>query len=208
MKKYYQLIKDLHLHIGLLISPLIILFSVSVLVLNHNFIDWQEDWQDWMFSVNNEVDKTIEFNVPANDLGKIDYAKDILNQINISGEIANIFKDSIQIYIPVTKPGHRISIRADLTSGIAYIHREHTNLWKKLIWLHKKPGPHNAWISGNWVYTKIWGSTIDLFVVCLLFTSITGITLWYYLQNERKIGLIALLIGFISIASLIISLKI
>ncbi len=196
------------MYIGLFISPLIILFSISALVLNHNFIDWEEDWQKWMFSVNNEVDKIIEFNVPANDLSEIDYAKDILNQINITGEIANIFKDSAQIYIPVTMPGQRISIRADLISSIAYINREQTNLWMKLIWLHKKPGPHNAKISGNWIYTKIWGSLVDLFVICLLFSSITRITLWYYFKNERKMGFIALLIGFISIASLIIALTV
>jgi len=196
------------LHIGLFISPLIILFSLSALVLNHNFIDWEEDWQKWMFSVNNEVDEIIEFKVPANDISEIDYAKDILTQINITGEIANIFKDSVQIYIPVTMPGQRISIRADLISGIAYINSEQKNLWMKLIWLHKKPGPHNAKISGNWIYTKIWGSLVDLFVICLLFSSITGIALWYYFKNERRIGLIALLIGFISIASLTIALTV
>ena len=54
----------------------------------------------------------------------VDYAKDILNQINISGEIAGVFRDSVQMYIPVTKPGHRISIRADIISGVAYIHED------------------------------------------------------------------------------------
>lgn len=206
MKKYLQIIKDLHLYIGLFISPIIILFALSALVLNHNFIDWEEDWQKWMFSVNNQVDTSFEFTVPDNNISEIDFAKDILNQINISGEIANVFKDSNQVYIPVTKPGHRISIKADLISGIAYIHSEQVNLWKRLIWLHKKPGPHNAHISGNWIYTKIWRSMTDLFVICLLFTSITGITLWYYFKNERKNGLIALVIGFISIVSLIIGL--
>jgi hypothetical protein len=208
MKKYYQLIKDLHLHIGLLISPLILIFSLSALILNHNFIDWEEDWQEWMFSVDVIVDETVKFNIPADDSNDLDYARDILNQMNISGEIANIFKDSAQIYIPVTKPGHRISIKADLKSGIAYIHSMQTNLSKEIIWLHKKPGPHNASISGNWLYTRIWQSLVDIFVVCLFFTTVTGVVIWYYLRNERNIGLIALLIGFISMASLIFGLTV
>jgi hypothetical protein len=70
------------------------------------------------------------------------------------------------------------------------------------------PGPHNAKIRGNWIYTKIWGSLIDFFVICLFFSSITGIILWYYYKNDRTIGLISLVIGFLSIASLVIGLTI
>ncbi len=208
MKKYYKIIKDIHLHTGLFTSPFIIIFAISALVLNHNFIDWQEDWQEWYFSVNDTVDNTAGFNTPTSEKTDIDYAKDILKQINISGEIANIFRDSIQIYIPVTKPGYRISIKADIISGIAYIHSEQTNLWRKLAWLHKMPGPHNANIRGNWVYTRIWRSSVDLSVICLFLSSITGVILWYYFKNERNIGLVALLIGFLSIVSLIIGLTI
>ncbi|VAW17583.1 hypothetical protein MNBD_BACTEROID01-712 [hydrothermal vent metagenome] len=208
MRKFYKIIKDIHLHTGLFASPFIIIFSVSALVLNHNFVDWQEDWQEWYFSVNDTVDNTAGFNTPTPDKTDIDYAKGILKQINISGEIAGVFRDSAQMYIPVTKPGYRISIKADLISGIAYIHSEQTNLWRKLAWLHKMPGPHNANIRGNWVYTKIWRSLVDFSVICLFFSGITGVILWYYLKNERIIGLVALLIGFLSIASLIIGLTI
>jgi len=208
VKKYYNVIKDLHFYIGLFISPFIVIFALSALVVNHSFTDWQDDWQDWFFAVNDKVDKTTEYTIPPPDKVDIDYAKDILEQINISGEIAGVFRDSVQMYIPVTKPGHRISIRADIISGIVYIHETETNLWKRLVWLHKMPGPHNANIRGNWIFTKIWELSVDFFVVFLLFSSITGITLWYYFKNERAIGLIALLIGFISIVSLVIGLTV
>lgn len=207
MKKYYKAFSDVHYYIGLFISPFILMFSISTLVLNHNFIDWQEDWQEWSFSVDKKVDRTVEIDFPIADINSIEFAKNILEQIHVSGEIAGIYGDSIQMYIPVTKPGHRISIKADLNSGIAYIHSEKTNFWKKLIWLHKMPGPHNAHIRGNWKFTKIWGSLVDVFTFCLLFSSITGIILWYFLKEERILGLIALSIGLISIALLIIGMK-
>jgi len=206
VKKFYQIIKDLHFYIGLFISPFILVFAISALVLNHDFVDWQDNWQDWYFSVNEKVDETYRIDIPTPDKSNIDFARDIQKQVNISGEIAGVFRDSIQIYIPVTKPGHRVSIRADLVAGLAYIHSEKTNIWKKMIWLHKMPGPHNANIRGNWIYTKIWKSLVDISVIFLLFSSITGITLWYYFKSERIIGLIALLIGFLSIASLVIGL--
>jgi len=208
MKKYYRIIKDLHYYIGLFISPFIIIFALSALVVNHHFTKWQDDWQEWYFSVNDTADKTVGFTIPTSDKSEIDYAKAILTQIGISGEIAGIFRDSIQMYIPVTKPGQRVSVSADLITGIASIHAENTRFWKKLVWLHKMPGPHNANIRGNWIYTKIWASSVDFFVVFLLFSSITGITLWYYFKNERIIGLMALIIGFFSIASLVIGLTV
>ena len=206
MKKYHNLVKDIHFHTSLFISPFIIIFSLSALVLNHNVIDWQEDWRKWTFSVDHTVDKTVGFNIATTDKSDIDYARDILKQVNISGEIANVFRDSIKLYIPVTKPGYRISIKADLKSGIAYVNSEQTNFWKKLIWLHKMPGPHNANIRGNWIYTEFWSSLVDFSIICLFFSGITGIILWYNLKNERNIGLIALIIGLLSIASLIIGL--
>ncbi len=208
MKKYYKKIEDIHLYAGLFISPFIIIFSISALILNHDFIDWQEDWQKWTFSVDDNVDETVKFYLPNTDITEIDYAKDILKQLNITGEISNIFGDSISMYIPVTKPGYRISIKADLISGIAYINSEKVNFWKKLIWLHKMPGPHNANIRGNWMYTQLWSSIVDLSVICLFLSSITGIILWFCLKNERNIGLIALLIGFLSIVSLVIGLTV
>ncbi len=206
MKKYYKLIKDIHLHTGLFISPFIIIFSVSALVLNHSFIDWQEDWQKWTFSVNDTVDRTIKFNSPDTSLTKLEYAKDILKQLEIEGEISNIIGDSLHMYIPVTKPGHRISIKADLVLGTASIHSERTSFWNKLIWFHTMPGPHMANIRGNWALTKLWGSFVDFSVICLFFSSITGVILWYFYKNERKIGIIALAIGLFSMVSLIIGL--
>jgi hypothetical protein len=86
------------------------------------------------------------------------------------------------------------------------MHDKQTSLWKKLVWLHKMPGPHNANIRGNWVPTKIWASLVDVFVICLLFSSIAGIVLWYNFKEERIPGLIALFIGFLSILLLIIGL--
>ncbi|MCK5370607.1 MAG: hypothetical protein KAQ62_18720, partial [Cyclobacteriaceae bacterium] len=61
---------------------------------------------------------------------------------------------------------------------------------------------------GNWINTKFWSSVVDFSVICLFFSSITGIILWYYFKNERSIGLIALLIGFLSIVSLVIGLTV
>jgi hypothetical protein len=207
MKKPYNLFKEIHFHTGLFISPFILIFAMSAIILNHNFVDWQEDWQEWYFSVNEKVDRTVEIDIPSSDNSRMDFAKDIVAQLEISGEIAGIFGDSIQMYIPVTLPGHRHSIKADLIEGKAYINSSRTSLWKRIIWLHKMPGPHNASIRGNWIKTEIWGSAVDLFVICLLFTSITGIVLWSFFKTERTIGIIALCIGFISIALLIIGLK-
>jgi hypothetical protein len=207
MKKYYGLFKNIHFHTGLFISPFILVFSMSVIVLNHHFIDWQEDWQEWFFSVNESVDQTVEIEIPSSDHTRMDFAKNILEQIGVTGEIAGIFGDSTEMYIPVTLPGHRYSIKADLIEGKAYINSSRTSIWKRIIWLHKMSGPHNANIRGNWIKTKIWGSAVDLFVICLLFSSLTGILLWYYLKQERTIGIIALIIGLVSIALLIIGLK-
>lgn len=206
LKKYNSLIKDIHLYTGLFISPFLLVFAISALVLNHNFIDWQEDWQEWSFMVDDKIDETKKIELPAASDNKIEYARGILQAIDIEGEISNIFEDSITLYIPVTKPGYRISIKVNTLSGMVSIRSTPTSFWQKLIWLHKMPGPHNANIRGNWTQTQNWTSLVDFSVMALFFSTITGTILWYNVKNERKTGLIALIIGVLSMASLIIGL--
>jgi hypothetical protein len=98
----------------------------------------------------------------------------------------------------VIKPGEEITIDVDLERQTAAIERRYTDVWETLFYLHKSPGPHNANIRGNWVYTRIWGMLADTMVYFILFISASGIYLWAVIKAERKIGFILLGAGGLS----------
>ena len=69
-------------------------------------------------------------------------------------------------------------------------------------YMHSMPGPHNAAIRGNSGFIKVWRYLVDTIVYSLLFLTISGIFLWYFLQSERKLGLFAAILGILIFSGL------
>ena len=81
MKKYYPLLRSLHLYFGLFISPFVLIFSISVLVFNHpqliNFISPVKP----MGEVKTKLDK-----IPY-DTTDLLTARAIIQKLGIKGEV-------------------------------------------------------------------------------------------------------------------------
>lgn len=93
----------------------------------------------------------------------------------------------------------------DLATGVATLERKDTGAWDALIYLHKMPGPHNATIRGNWLFTRLWGWLADGTVYLLLFLSASGVYLWTVLKADRRSGLISLGVGMLSFMGLVLA---
>jgi hypothetical protein len=143
-KSLYLWIRDLHLYFGLFISPFILIFAATTLLFNHTWKLW-DDRGDVV-----KVEMSVQ--VPT-DIGGVEQAKEILHQVGISGEIRNIFNRRNRLTIRVMKPGYNASIQVNLETGIAVVEQRDTDFWDALMYLHKSPGPHNAKIRGNWIFT-------------------------------------------------------
>ncbi len=194
-KNLYPWTRELHLYFGLFISPFILVFAVSTILFNHTFKPWDKSEVQ-----SAQVSSLV---IPADVKGGtegIEPAKQILRQVNVSGEIGFIRHQPEQnrLIIPVSKPGRRITIDVDLSNRTATIERKRTDIWSTLFYLHKSPGPHNAKMSGNWIYTRIWDLLVDGVVYLILFLSVSGIYLWAVIKAERKVGLILLGAGGVS----------
>ena len=191
MKKYYSLIRALHLYFGLSISPFILIFSISVLALNHS------GYFDKL-----QPKKTLEpthtrlnnFQVQSSDLLT---AKAIIQQLGINGEIDWISKTDSTYSFPVHKPGLSKWILLNTKTGMASITRQQEGSFKGMSYLHMMPGQHNAMLRGNSFFMKAWRIATDVFVYFVLFVSVTGVFLWYLLKPERKLGMYSLGFGFV-----------
>jgi hypothetical protein len=184
--RFYSLTRDLHLYLGLFISPFVLVFSASVFFFVH------------ALTVAPKSEKTrvvSSLNLP-NELGKlsgrplVDALKPILAGMNVPGEIGfvqNLVKEE-RLVIPVSIPGRATSVSISLARREATIVTRETGLADALMTLHKSPGQHGPGIRMNWFAMKVWRWFADATVYLTLFITVSGVYLWYVLRAERKVG--------------------
>lgn len=191
MKKYYSLAKALHLYFGLSISPIIFIFSISVLVLNHpeyfNKLHPNEELPPIQTQINT-------FTAQDSDLST---AKAIIQQLDIAGEIDWISKTDSTFSFPVNNPGLNKWVSVNTKTGMVTITQKDVGVFNGMTYLHTMPGQHNVMIRGNSFFMKVWKITTDTFVYIVLLVSATGIFLWYFLKPERKLGIYSLGFGLL-----------
>jgi hypothetical protein len=196
--RFYRLIRDLHLYLGLFSSPFVLVFSISVFFLVHA----------WLPKIGSQATTTrVVSDLPLpGDLktlsGRplVDALKPTLESVGIPGEIgfvSHLVKEEILI-IPVTIPGRETTITISITNRQATIVTREVGLASALVTLHKSPGGHGPGIRMNWLFMKAWRWMADATVYLILFISVSGIYLWYVLRAERKVGFILLFAGAFS----------
>ncbi len=196
--QFYFTTRNLHLYAGLFLSPFVLAFAISVIFLNHPGIS--------LGKPDEYETKTMRVEVPAGiekpeGMERIQRAREILRQANLSGEISFIGYSARDgsLTIPVSKPGYEAIVTVALPAGWATIAERRTGFWDSLIFLHKMPGPHLANIRGNWWAVRVWAVLADGTAWLLIFLSVTGVYLWAAIRSERRIGLTLLLGGGVSL---------
>lgn len=196
--RFYRLTRDLHLYLGLFISPFVLVFSITVFFFVHAWIPKLTPE-----TVNTRVVSALS--LPA-DLQKlsgrplINALKPTLENMNVPGEIGFVryMVKEEKLIIPVSIPGRATTVSINLASQEATVVTRETGLADALVTLHKSPGQHGPDIRMNWFYMRAWRWFADATVYLTLFLSVSGIYLWYMLRAERKVGLILLFAGTLS----------
>ncbi len=191
-RRFYNTTRDLHLYLGLFISPFVLLFSISVFFFVHAIAP--------KFGAETTQTRTATAVLLPTDLTKlsgrslIDALKPTLSSINVSGEIGyirHVIGDETLV-IPVTIPGRTTTITIRIATREATITTRETGLAEALMTLHRSPGEHTPSLSMNWFPMRAWRWLSDATAYLVLFITITGIYLWYVLKAERRIGYILL----------------
>jgi hypothetical protein len=181
-KRLYRVLRDLHLYLGLFLSPLILVFAASACALGI----------EGLSAANApETSKRGILKLPA-IRDSVALAKAVRRELELPGELGFVQNqiEEGRISFPLDRPGEKTQVKVDLRSGAYEWTRRATGLVDALIYLHKKPGPHNIALRGNWVPMERWDWLADATVYFLLFVSATGIYLWTVLRRERKLGLV------------------
>ena len=205
MRRLYAVTRDLHLYLGLFLSPLILLFALSVFSLAHAIVPG---------AARRPAIRTVgDIPIPAgvellNGRELIDTLRPVLDSLGIHGEANFVrrFPNERRLLIPLTIPGREISIDLKVETRSATISERTTGVWNAMVYLHKMPGQHLANLRGNWLWLRLWKYIADGTVYLTMFVSISGIYLWAVLRAERRIGLILMAAGAFSFFGLVYAL--
>ena len=205
MLKLYSWTRDAHLYVGLFISPWIVVFALSVIFLNHNWVPEGQAGKVLRSTVIVDVPDGFE---QAEGMKRVQLARQMLDQLGVSGEIGYVSSGGQQHHFsfPVSRPGWTATLELDADTGSVAVEEQYTSTADALNYLHKSPGPHNANIRGNWLLTRVWKYSVDTFVYLLLLLSASGVYLWFTLQAERKAGLVVLASGAVSLLAILVAL--
>lgn len=195
----YRRTRDLHLYIGLFLSPFVLVYAISAIVINHAVLPWGGRTGDDL------ARRTVRVVVPDVDDG-LKAAKAVQRQIGVRGEVGWISRSAEEgrLSFPIETPGRLTNVGVDLATGVATVEERETGAWDAAVQLHKLPGPHNVKLRGNWVFTRAWGWLADATVYLLLFLTASGIYLWLVLKAERRAGLLFLGAGAATFVALLL----
>jgi hypothetical protein len=200
-QKAYLWTRDLHLYLGLFISPFVLVYALSAIALNHAVLPW--GGRDGRVA----AEQTVNVGPQAGE-DSVQLAKDLRRELGLQGEIGFVNRDEAKqtLAFPIERPGELRKVEVDLATGRTRIETRRTGVWDAVIYLHKKPGPHNVKLRGNWGPMRAWAWLADASVYALMLSSLTGIYLWAILRAERKVGLLFLGGGVVTFSLAVVAL--
>ena len=198
MRKYYPLLRSLHLYFGLFISPFVLIFSISVFVFNHPQVMASLSPVKPLDEVKTKLDR-----IPY-DTTDLLTARAIIQKLGIDGEVDFIHQNEDRISFPVKNPGLLTHITVKKNTDSVFISSQREGAYRAMAFLHSMPGPHNQKIRGNSVLIKVWRILADVVVYLLLFLTVSGVFLWYFFKVERSVGYFSITLGAALFVSLLL----
>lgn len=189
---FNNLNRKLHIHLGLLILFFIWIFSVSGLILNHGGWKFTSFWEE-------REESKIDITIPLSLLKKTDPEKDIMNFLQLTGEMQVLQQTSELLAFRVHSPGLVNDVHIDLSNGTGSKKTLRYNVWGKLRTLHTFNGMNkeNASHTPNWLITNLWRFAMDGIAIALIIICISSWIMWYNIRKEYKMGVVVLACSFL-----------
>jgi hypothetical protein len=199
MRRFYLITRDLHLYVGLFLSPFVLVFSMSVFFLVHGSA--QRPGPDQATSSRTVTDLVVPPGLAGmQGRARIDALRSVLDQVRVSGEIDFVRHVPVEhrLIVPVRLPNRDTVVSLDYEQRTATISSRQHSFGDALVYLHKMPGPHNVDVRGNSPLMRWWRMVADATAYLMLFITVSGIYLWVALKAERRVGLALLFAGAIT----------
>jgi hypothetical protein len=193
--------RKLHICLGLYFLFFLWLFCLSGVVLNHPKWRVAGFWNE-----RKQMSSELQISRPA-ETDDFLAARSLMTQLHIRGEISGkiTHAETGEFGFRVVRPGDIYEIKADFGQGLARVDQTHVNGWGVLNMLHSFTGVRRTdpTQQQNWWPTGIWRVSMDALSVGLVVMVLTGIYIWYNRAQRRRSGMLALALGFLTLAGFV-----
>jgi hypothetical protein len=171
------LARTLHIYLSMLVLVLLLFFSITGFVLNH------EDWFFKGIQTRHADGKLPQALVDSPD--PLQIVEWLRREMKVKGLMNGNFESDEESHrVAFRSPGRNTQVTIDKVSGAVSITFESRGLYGRLDDLHKGMDTGLGW--------RI---ILDVSAGLMVFSSLTGIILWLALPKRLKIGLAAVLVG-------------
>ena len=157
MRRIYLITRDLHLYVGLFLSPFILVFSISVFYLVHGLaLRPAPDPAEASRTATNL--SFLPDIARMTGRARVDALRPVLQQLGVGGEIDFVrhVAGEHRLLVPVRLPDRDTIVSLDYEQRTAAVTTRRQSLGDALVYLHKMPGPHNADLRGNSPLMRAW----------------------------------------------------
>ena len=204
MRRFYLLTRDLHLYVGLFVSPFVLVFALSVFYLVHGLVQRPAPAVSPGVRVVSNVELPPDL-AQLTGRPRVEALRPVLDQLGVKGEIDFVLlaPNEHRVIVPVRQPGHDTIVTLNYEQRTAAVAAAGQSLAEAVAYLHKMPGPHNVAVRGNTPAMRGWRVLADATAYSILFLTVSGIYMWAVLRAERRIGLALMLAGAVSFFGLV-----
>ena len=177
----YKIIRNLHLALGLLVTPFLLIYAISSVFYSHHILDFST------------TETTVEeFTLTSGMKNPAEIADILLRKHKIRGTLRSSSISDLGIMkLEVSRPGSFYTIKLDTNSGIVSSEQKTKDAAGFIKALHQA-GFRNKNAVESW-----WSFAITVVSVLVIFIVITGILLWTYRTKDRLSGGIFLFINIV-----------
>ncbi len=197
MTKTNLVFRRVHLYLGMLLIPWVIIYALSSLAFNH---------RDWFIGQFNQPDswsklweKKLKADVPKQQSKLKEWARGVLEENDITGAF-NVRQNPKSVLINLIRFRKPIRVTYKKNEGQLLAEQKGLTLAELMVRMHIRTG-----YGREGVLHDSWAFVVDLVCFAFIAWTATGLYLWWKLPSTRKAGWIAILSGLATFVLLVLT---
>jgi hypothetical protein len=188
----YRWMRNTHLLLGLGFSLFLLMYALSALQMAH------PAWFDLKPTLTRE-----RIGLDASGAGSARAVADkLLREHGLRGDVTEVKATAAAFRFRVVRPGENVLVDYSRETGVANLERNALGFMAFINRFHQSAG-----VRHSYLWLNVWGVLSAIVSVALILISLTGIYLWFKLQEERLTGAILMALSVTLGLTLIVLLR-
>jgi hypothetical protein len=188
----YKWLRNTHLLLGLGVFLFLLMYALSALQMSH------PEWFDLKPTLTRErisLDTHVASSARA-------VAEKLMREHGLRGDVTEVKATVDGFRFRIVRPGENVLVDYSRASGVANLERLALGFMAFINRFHQSAG-----VRHSYVWLNVWGVLSAIVSIALILISLTGIYLWFKLQQERVTGAILMAVCIAFSLTLIVLLR-